>query len=104
MHDNHHNQSKHADGDVAADNGKRSGCLWLILAGLGFIALVFGVIIYSITREQTPQIEANELAAIQACWKRVEDPALAATTRSFGTDGCKEMEKQFRIKFGREPE
>ena len=87
-----------------ADTGKRGGCLWLTLLGLAFIALVFGIIIYAITREQTADIQANELAAIQACWVKANDPTAKPTSRSFATDSCKEMEKQFRIKYGREPE
>ncbi|SDE86077.1 hypothetical protein [Phytopseudomonas seleniipraecipitans] len=86
-----------------ADTGKRGGCLWLTLLGLAFIVLVFGIIIYSITREQTADIQANELGAIQTCWDKANDPSATLTSRSFATDSCKEMEKQFRIKYGREP-
>ncbi|WP_437881326.1 hypothetical protein [Pseudomonas sp. LRF_L74] len=85
------------------DSGKRGGCLWLILAGLAFIVLVFAIIIYAITRDKTPEVEANEQAAITACWARANDPDVAQTSRAFATDSCKEMEKQFKIKFGRDP-
>ena len=85
------------------DTGNRGGCLWLTLAGLAFGALVFGIIIYVITREQTADIQANELSAIQACWVNANDPTAKPTSRLFATDSCKEMEKQFRIKYGREP-
>lgn len=87
-----------------SDDGKRGGCLWLTLLGLGFIVLVFGIIIYAITREQTADVQANELGAIQACWDKANDPSATPTSRAFATDSCKEMEKQFRIKYGREPE
>ena len=86
------------------DTGKRGGCLWLTLLGLAFIVLVFGIIIYAITREQTADIQANELSAIQACWIKANDPTAKPTSRAFATDSFKEMEKQFRIKYGREPE
>lgn len=86
------------------DTGGRGGCLWLTLLGLAFIVLVFGIIIYSITREQTADIQANELGAIKACWVKANDPGATPTSRAFATDSCKEMEKQFRIKYGREPE
>jgi uncharacterized protein YpmS len=87
-----------------ADDGKRWGCLWLIILGLAFIALFYGVIIYTITREQTAEMQANELSAIRACWVKSKDSSSAATSRAFAADGCREMEKQFRIKYGREPE
>ena len=87
-----------------SDKGKSRGCLGLIVLGLAFIALVFGIIIYAITREQTADIQANEQNAIKACWVKANDPAATPTSRSFATDSCKEMEKQFRIKYNREPE
>ncbi|TBU96367.1 hypothetical protein [Phytopseudomonas dryadis] len=95
---------RHNDSADQGDNGKRSGCLWLILLGIAFIVLVFGIIIYSITRDQTAEVQANEVRAIQACWVKANDPSATPTSRAFATDSCKEMEKQFRIKYGREPE
>ena len=86
------------------DTGKRKGCLWLILLGLAVIALFYAIIIFTITREQTADIQANELNAIKACWNKAKDPSIAATSRAFASDNCKEMEKQFRIKYKREPQ
>ncbi|MBD9655059.1 MULTISPECIES: hypothetical protein [unclassified Pseudomonas] len=86
------------------NSGKRGGCLWLTLLGLAFIVLVFGIIIYAITREQTAEVQANEQRAIQACWVKANDPSATPTSRAFATDSCKEMEKQFRIKYDRDPE
>ncbi len=86
------------------DDGKRGGCLWLTLLGLGFIVLVFGIIIFAITREQTADVQANEQRAIQACWVKANDPSATPTSRAFATDSCKEMEKQFRIKYGQDSE
>lgn len=88
----------------SSDKGNSRGCLGLIVLGLAFIVLVFGIIIYAITREQTADIQANELNAIKACWVKANDPTATPTSRSFATDSCKEMEKQFRIKYNREPE
>ncbi|QLF93454.1 hypothetical protein HW090_09690 [Pseudomonas sp. ABC1] len=76
----------------------RRGCLGLLLIGLAFIVLVYTVIIYIMTKPQDEVTEANERQAIELCWQRAED-----TERSFTRDSCKEMEKQFKRKFGREP-
>jgi hypothetical protein len=80
--------------------GNRSGCLWLMLAGVGFIVLVFAIIIYSITRPSTEAVQANERVAIETCWKRANDESVAPTSRSFAKDSCVEREKQYKIKFG----
>jgi uncharacterized membrane protein len=86
------------------DSGKRSGCLWLILAGLAFIVLVFGIIIYAITRDQNAAVQVNERNAIRACWVKANDATATPTSRAFATESCKEMEKQYRLKFGLGPE
>ncbi|GGJ82647.1 hypothetical protein [Pseudomonas matsuisoli] len=86
-----------------ASGGNKGGCLWLMLAGVAFIVLVFAIIIYSITRPSTDSVKANERAAIEACWKRANDETATPTSRSFAKDSCVEREKQYRIKFGDEP-
>lgn len=76
----------------------RRGCLGLLLAGVAFIVLVFAGLIYVMTRPQDGAIEAGERQAIEACWKSAN-----ATERAFTLESCKEMEKQFVRKFGKQP-
>ncbi|MBB3101938.1 hypothetical protein [Azomonas macrocytogenes] len=81
----------------------KAGCLWLMLAGLGFIVLMYGSFIFFLTRPSTAENEANELNAIERCWENAGSETRTLPGRQFANDSCKEMEKQFKIKFGHEP-
>ncbi|MEQ4616432.1 MAG: hypothetical protein ABN482_00110 [Corticimicrobacter sp.] len=83
----------------AAEWRNKKGCLWLMLGGLAFMGLVFGIIIYVISRPQTAEVEAQEWQAILVCRQQLSRPDITPQRREFLGASCREMEKQFRFKF-----
>jgi hypothetical protein len=73
--------------------------LLLLLSAILVVAVILGVLVYVISRPQTAAVEAGERHAIDECWRRSEDLAQSSPSRRFQEDSCREMAKQFQLKF-----
>ncbi len=93
-------QSGHLSGPAVRT---RHGCLWLLLAGAGFIVLLYGLFIFFLTRPLTGADRAHELEALQRCQVQAEQGGRSMPGQQFTRDSCQEMARQFRIKFGSLP-
>lgn len=81
------------------DDASRQQFLLLLLSAILLVALILGVLVYGISRPQTAAVQAGERRAIDECRRRSEDLAQSSPSRSFQEDSCREMEKQFQLKF-----
>lgn len=81
------------------DDANRQQFLLFLLGAMLLVALILGIFVYGISRPQTAAVEAGERHAIDECRRRSEDLTQSSPSRSFQEDSCREMEKQFQVKF-----
>ncbi|THT97818.1 hypothetical protein E9531_15315 [Lampropedia puyangensis] len=73
----------------------------IMLTCLAFTAAMIGALIFVVSRPQTAQVQAAEQHAIAKCRQRSGNPERTAIYRATQVQACNEMEKQYRIKFGK---
>jgi hypothetical protein len=71
-----------------------------LLGALLFIAIVTMALFYGISRPQTAAIETQERGAVEQCWRSSRSLSPSSASRRFQEDACREMQAQFRGKFG----
>lgn len=82
-----------------ATGGGKSGCLWLLLAALLFVALVLGTIYYLASQPDAAR------ASIESCWSLVRSEERAPAQGRLPVDkvqtraDCEEMERSFKKNF-----
>jgi hypothetical protein len=81
------------------DDANRQQFLLLLLGAMLLVALFLGIFVYGISRPQTAAVKAGERHAIDECRHRSEELTQSSLSRSFQEDSCREMEKQFQLKF-----
>lgn len=85
--------------DPASARDRRPFLAFLLAAGL-FVAAVTAALAYGVSRPRTAASEAQERLAVDRCWPGSRDATQSASSRRFQQDACREMEAQFRSKFG----
>jgi hypothetical protein len=78
---------------------RRPFMVFLLGAGL-FVAVVTMALFYGVSRPQTAAIETQERRAVEQCWRSSRPLSPSSASRRFQEDACREMQAQFRDKFG----
>jgi hypothetical protein len=71
----------------------------LLLGAMIVVALLLAAFAYGIMRPKTADVEFGERRAVEQCWQDSKDLAQSRPSRMFQEEACREMEKQFRLKF-----